>query len=117
MPAKSAADAAVTNQPMKRRIISGFALMLLFQGYSQNQPADSSAYKSTKLKLDEINLVSSYYQQDGNNSAVTGGVGTEELTDISNTLDIRLVKYGKTGKKHSLDVELGLDHYTSASSD
>jgi hypothetical protein len=31
------------------------------------------------LKLDEINIVSAYYAQDGNHSAVTGGIGTEKL--------------------------------------
>lgn len=79
--------------------------------------ADSTAYKAQKLKLDEINLVSSYYKQDGNNSAVTGGIGTEKLTDISNTIDVKFVKYGLTGKKHTLDVEVGVDQYSSASSD
>lgn len=102
---------------MKKRIITGFALMLMFQAYSQTQQTDSTSYKSQKLKIDEINLVSSYYKQDGENSAVTGGIGTEELTDISNTIDVKLVKYGSTGKKHTLDVEVGVDHYSSASSD
>lgn len=102
---------------MKRIFITGFALLGLFKVYSQTSPPDSTAYKSTKLKIDEINLVSSYYKQNGNNSAVTGGIGTEELTDISNTIDVRLVKYGTTGKKHTFDVEVGMDHYTSASLD
>ena len=101
---------------MKRIFITGLALLGLFRAYSQT-PTDSTAYKSQKLKIDEINLVSSYYKQDGNNSAVTGGIGSEQLTDISNTLDVKLVKYGKTGKKHTFDVEVGIDHYTSASSD
>ncbi|HMI06219.1 MAG TPA: DUF3570 domain-containing protein [Flavobacterium sp.] len=102
---------------MKRIFITGFALLGLFRVYGQSTPADSTGYKSTKLKIDEINLVSSYYKQDGNNSAVTGGIGSEELTDLSNTLDVRLIKYGKSGKKHTLDLEVGIDHYTSASSD
>jgi hypothetical protein len=42
--------------------------------------------------------VSSYYKQDGNNSAVTGGISSEELTDISNTLDVKLIKYSKKEK-------------------
>lgn len=91
--------------------------MGLFRLSAQTKPADSTAYKSTKLKLEEVNLVSSYYKQNGNNSAVTGGIGTEELTDISNALDVKLIKYGQTGKKHTWDVEIGVDHYTSASSD
>ena len=102
---------------MKRAYITGFALLALFKGYSQTTPADSIAYKSQKIKIDEINLVSSYYKQDGDNSAVMGGVGSEKLTDISNTIDVRFIKYGKSGRKHALDVEVGVDHYTSASSD
>lgn len=102
---------------MKRIFITGFALLGLMRMAAQTAPPDSTAYKSTKLKLDEINLVSSYYKQDGNNAAVTGGLGSEELTDISNTIDLRLIKYGKNGKKHIFDIEAGIDHYTSASSD
>ncbi|AWA29415.1 hypothetical protein HYN48_04560 [Flavobacterium magnum] len=102
---------------MKRIVITGFALLGLFRMQAQTQPSDSTGYKSTKLKIEEVNLVSSYYKQNGNNSAVTGGIGTEELTDISNAIDLKLVKYGKTGNKHTWDVEVGVDHYTSASSD
>lgn len=103
---------------MKRLFITGFALLGLLRAAAQDQiPADSAAYKTQKLKLDEINLVSSYYRQDGNNSAVTGGIGTEKLTDISNSLDVKFVKYGKTGKKHTWDFEIGVDQYSSASSD
>ncbi len=102
---------------MKRIFITGLALLGLFRAYAQEQPADSTSYRSKKLKVDEINLVSSYYKQDGNNSAVTGGIGTEKLTDISNSLDVKLVKYGETGIKHTFDLEVGVDHYSSASSD
>lgn len=101
---------------MKKHIITGFALLCLMQMRAQ-QPTDSTSYKSTKLKLEEINLVSSYYKQDGDHSAVEGGIGTQELTDLSNTIDVKLVKYGKTGKKHAFGLEVGIDHYTSASSD
>jgi hypothetical protein len=102
---------------MKRIFITGLALLGFFQVYSQTTPTDSTGYKSQKLKIDEINLVSSYYKQDGDNSAVTGGVGTEELTDISNTIDVKLIKYNKAGKKQIFDVEVGVDRYSSASSD
>ena len=102
---------------MKRIFITGMALLGWFQAYSQISSTDSTGYKSRKLKLDEINLVSSYYKQDGDNSAVTGGIGTEELTDISNTIDVKLIKYNKAGKKQTFDIEVGVDRYTSASSD
>lgn len=101
---------------MKRIFITGLALLGLFRMQAQTA-TDSSAYKKRKLQLDEINLVSSYYKQDGNNAAVTGGIGSEALTDISNTLDVKFLKYGKSGNKHTFDLEVGIDHYTSASSD
>lgn len=89
--------------------------------YAQSRPepakADSSKYQSRKLKVDEINLVSAYYHQNGNNSAVTGGIGTEKLSDFANTIDLQMSRFNKRGKKNTFLFELGIDHYTSASSD
>ncbi|GGG97832.1 DUF3570 domain-containing protein [Pedobacter zeae] len=89
--------------------------------YAQTKPeparVDSSRYQSRKLKIDEINLVSAYYHQNGNNSAVTGGIGTEKLSDFANTIDLQVSKFNKRGKKNTFLFELGVDHYTSASSD
>ena len=59
------------------------------------QQKDSVNYQSRKLKLDEINFVSSYYSQNGNNSAVTGGIGTEALKDFSNGFEVKFLKYNK----------------------
>ncbi|QDW24188.1 DUF3570 domain-containing protein [Pedobacter sp. KBS0701] len=89
--------------------------------YAQTRPepakVDSSKYQSRKLKIDEINLVSAYYHQNGNNSAVTGGIGTEKLSDFANTIDLQMSKFNKRGRKNTFLFELGVDHYTSASSD
>lgn len=85
-------------------------------GFSQSVP-DSSRYKNRKLGTDEVNFVSSYYKQDGNNSAVTGGIGTEKLTDFATTIDIKLSRYDWKKRKHTLSGELGIDVYSSASSD
>jgi len=102
---------------MKRIFISGFALLAFFQLKAQNVSKDTTNYETRKLKVEEVNLVSSYYTQNGDNSAVTGGIGSEHLTDIANTIDVKLVKYGQTGIRHTFDIEAGIDHYTSASSD
>lgn len=99
---------------MKKIIISVIALFGIFNAKAQE---NTNSEPSKKLSLDEINLVSSYYKQDGNNSAVTGGVGTEKLTDVSNTIDVTMVKYDKKLRKNKFDVSVGIDHYTSASSD
>jgi len=50
---------------------------MMLHAFSQSTAKDSSAYKTRPLKVDEINIVSSYYAQDGNHSAITGGIGTE----------------------------------------
>lgn len=99
---------------MKKIIISVIALFGIFNAKAQE---NTNSEPSKKLSLDEINLVSSYYKQDGNNSAVTGGIGTEKLTDVSNTIDVTMVKYDKKLRKNKFDFSVGIDHYTSASSD
>lgn len=92
------------------------AMFALLHSYSQ-MTVDSTSFKSRTLQLEEINLVSSYYHQDGNNSAVTGGIGTEKLTDLANVIDVTLTRYDKKFRKNTFIGELGVDHYTSASSD
>lgn len=103
---------------MKKRVISAavLAFMFTFQAKAQNDTV-SGNYKKQKLKIEEINFISSYYKQDGDNSAVTGGVGTEKLTDIATNLEVILSKKDKKNNIHSFDVSLGIDTYTSASSD
>jgi hypothetical protein len=103
---------------MKRICLSVVGLFLtLFSSFAQTTTPDSAGYKSRKLTFEEANLVSSYYKQDGNNSAVTGGIGTQHLTDLSNVLDVKLTRWDRKERKHTYDIEIGFDHYTSASSD
>lgn len=91
--------------------------LMMFAAFAQPATRDSAQYKPRKLSFEEANLVSSYYKQDGNNAAVTGGIGSEKLTDISNTLDVKFIRWDKKDRKHSYVGEIGMDHYTSASSD
>src|SRR5689334_17142460 len=100
---------------MRKLSLTAIGMYLgILSAFSQT---DSSAYKSRKLHLDEINFVSGYYKQDGNHSAVTGGIGTEKLTDFANTIELKFLRYDKKNRRHDLSFELGVDHYTSASSD
>lgn len=101
---------------MKRIFLSAAAILAIIHSSGQTT-TDSTGFKSRKLQLEEINLVSSYYTQDGNNASVTGGIGSQKLTDIANVFDIKLTKYDKKYRKHSFGAEIGIDHYTSASSD
>lgn len=96
------------------------AILAMFAGilYANAQaPADTGTYKNRKLQLEEVNIVSSYYHQDGDHAAVTGGIGTQRLTDLSNSIQVTLSKYDVHDRKHTWNLELGIDHYTSASSD
>jgi hypothetical protein len=95
-------------------VVVGLYLHLL-SAFSQT--VDSTKYKNRTLKVDEINLVNSYYNQDGNHSAVTGGIGTQELSDYVTDIDLTLSKYNKFNHKVDLDIDAGIEYYTSASSD
>ena len=102
---------------MKKIFFTAAGIFALLSSYAQITGTDSTGFKSRKLKIDEINLVSSYYSQNGDHAAVTGGTGSEQLTDIANIFDVKLIRYDKKMNKQTLDAELGIDHYTSASSD
>ncbi len=102
---------------MRRICLSISGIILSFFAAYAQPATDTSAYKSRKLSFEEANLVSSYYHQTGNNSAVTGGIGSEKLSDFSNTIDLRFIKWDKLNRKHRFELEVGIDHYTSASSD
>ena len=98
---------------MKKIVITVAALvMCLNVAKAQN---DSTSNR--KLKIDEVNFITSYYHQDGNNWAVTGGIGSEKLDDFGNSIDLQLSRFDKKNNKHTFGVELGIDVYSSASSD
>jgi len=97
-----------------RKIIMSVAALMFFINVAKAQ-TDSTA--SGKFKIDQVDFVSSYYHQNGNNSAVTGGVGSEKLDDFGNSIDLQMSKYDKNLNKHLLNFELGVDVYSSASSD
>lgn len=61
----------------------------------------------------EIDILSSYYSQDGNNGAVTGGIGTEQLTDVSTMIIVNM----PLDSTKSINLSVGADYYTSASTD
>ncbi|HBS86392.1 MAG: hypothetical protein A2W91_19450 [Bacteroidetes bacterium GWF2_38_335] len=100
------------------RKITLAAVFIFFSYFGTfSQESKDSTYKKRPLKLEEVNLMSGYYNQDGDNSAVTGGIGTEKLTDFSNTIDIKLSKLDLKNRLHTFKIEGGADTYSSASSD
>ncbi|MFM6913986.1 MAG: hypothetical protein ACKOUQ_03670, partial [Aquirufa sp.] len=100
-----------------KKIILAIGLYCSFLQGVKAQEADSLAYKKRALKFEEINLVAGYYDQDGHNSAITGGIGTEKLTDLATSFEIRLSKLDRKNRTHSFTADMNIDQYTSASSD
>ncbi|UEG49911.1 DUF3570 domain-containing protein [Ferruginibacter lapsinanis] len=98
-------------------VVVGLYLNLLNVFSQSVSKPDTAEYQTRKLKLEEVNLISSYYHQDGNNSSVTGGIGTEKLTDFANIIDVKFTKYDTKNRLHTFTGELGVDTYSSASSD
>ena len=91
-----------------------YFLSILILGFSQFIFSQTDNYEmKANSKEIEIDFLSGYYQQDGNNGAVTGGIGTEELTDISNIIVVKV----PIDSINSFTVSGGADYYTSASTD
>jgi len=86
-------------------------LFLLVGALGFSQDSDTT-YKKRVLESTEIDFLTSYYSQDGANAAVTGGIGTEELTDFTPTIIISM----PLNDDDVLTIDAGISAYTSASS-
>ena len=97
---------------MKRLFIAAGLLAAYFSASAQ-QGTDSLAYKKQQVSQTDIQVLFSFYTQDGNHSAVTGGTGTENLqvyaTDVSIT--------HRPNFRSTFSLGLGIDMITSASTD
>jgi len=102
---------------MKKLFLSTIALYVaVLQAFSQSAPTEATTYQYKPLSLEEINLTSSYYTQNGNHSAVTGGIGSEKVVDFSNGFDLQFIGWDGFSRKHTLTTGLGIDYHSSASS-
>lgn len=90
-------------------------LLVIFAFWSSsNLYAQNSEYQMKSNGTETtIDFLSSYYEQDGNNAAVTGGIGTEALQDFANVLIVNV----PLDSINSISVMTGADYYTSASTD
>jgi len=98
---------------MKKILILSILFLLISFGYAQEKVQDStSVYKKRVLENIEVDFLASYYTQDGSNAAVTGGIGTEELTDFAPSFVISI----PLNDDDVLTIDAGISAYTSASS-
>ena len=94
------------------KCVSILILTLFLSNKASSQSAVKPVYKKKVLNATEIEFLSSYYLQKGNNAAVTGGVGTEELSDATGTLVVSI----PLNDDDVLTIDAGVSAYTSASS-
>lgn len=73
---------------------------------------ESNTYQKKVLESTEVDILMSYYSQDGIHSAVAGGEGTEELTDFTSTIIVST----PIKENNILTIDVGISAYTSASS-
>ncbi|MDB5228095.1 MAG: hypothetical protein JWN78_2288 [Bacteroidota bacterium] len=88
-----------------------FGLMAFYYPLKGQIP-DSSSFQKRKLNKTEIELTLSYYHQNGNHSAVTGGIGTEKLNVYAPHL-----KIAHQNKLNTFALQIGMDVISSASTD
>ncbi|NPA43485.1 MAG: DUF3570 domain-containing protein [Chlorobi bacterium] len=73
---------------------------------------DGGVFKKRALDNTEVNWILSVYGQDGPHAAVTGGIGTEQLTDVAQNIQLNI----PVKEDGVLNVDLTISGYTSASS-
>lgn len=74
--------------------------------------AQDTTYKKRVLENIEIDLLTSFYGQDGKNAAVCGGNGTEKLNDLATSIVVST----PLNDDDVLTIDAGISAYTSASS-
>ena len=86
-----------------------FLLTAVNLGFSQVD--NTNSYQKRVLETAEIDLLFSFYNQDGENAAVTGGEGTEALTDATSSIVVKM----PLNPDDILTVDVGISAYSSAS--
>ncbi len=105
--------AAVTNKARNlKKIILIFCVFTFAKSYSQTGQDSTKVYKKRVLETIEVDFLTSYYSQDGDNAAVSGGIGAEELTDVTGTFVVSI----PLNDDDVLTIDAGVSAYTSASS-
>lgn len=87
-------------------------LLFTVMSYAQDNQDSTKVYKKRVLETTEIDFLTSFYSQDGDFAAVTGGTGTEDLTDVTGTFVVSV----PLNDDDILTIDAGISAYTSASS-
>lgn len=92
-----------------KHILAIILVLFLTHVKAQDNP---QVYKKRVLETSEVDFLTSYYSQEGDNAAVSGGLGNEELNDITGTFIVSI----PLNDDDVLIIDAGISAYTSASS-
>jgi hypothetical protein len=93
-----------------KKILILFTVLNITISFAQKN--DSIVYKKRVLENTEVDFLLSYYKQDGVHSAVSGGMGSEDLTDVASNIIVSM----PLNDDDILTIDAGISAYTSASS-
>ncbi len=100
---------------LMRKIIIYILLLaptIIFAQSKDDANSTPATYKKRVLETTEIDILTSFYTQDGSNAAVTGGIGTEKLNDAATTISVSI----PLNDDDILSIDGTISAYSSASS-
>lgn len=96
---------------MKKQVL--IFLLFVYTGFSQAQNKDKFENDSIRIHNIEIDFLYNYYQQEGENAAVTGGIGDQHLSNHAPLMQVNV----PLDSFSNVSVIGGIDYYSSASTD
>lgn len=106
------AVAVINTRNKLKNILCILSVFVLANTYAQTAKDSTKIFKKRVLETKEIDFLTSYYTQSGDNAAVSGGLGTEALTDVTATVIVSI----PLNDDDILTIDAGISAYTSASS-
>ncbi|WP_344816405.1 DUF3570 domain-containing protein [Flavobacterium cheonanense] len=99
---------------MQNKLVIVFFLFsaLVFSQETEVVKDSTVTFKKRVLESTEVDFMLSYYNQDGLHSSVSGGIGSEKLTDIASNIVVAI----PMNDDDVLTIDAGISAYTSASS-
>jgi hypothetical protein len=94
-----------------KKIIIAFSLLSGIISFAQEKDS-TPVFKKRVLEGVEVEFLASYYNQDGAHSAVSGGIGSEKLTDVASNIILSI----PLNDDDVLTIDAGISAYSSASS-
>lgn len=99
---------------IKYRLLYSIMALMIYIGVEAQTSDEKSEkpYKKRVLESAEVDFLTSLYTQDGDNAAVSGGIGTEKLTDGAAAIIVSV----PLNDDDILTIDASVSAYTSASS-